>query len=126
MKKLLMIALITMFAIVACKKETPTPPKQLPDVMITATSTVCIDTPGRFTATLSEVAKSNIMIKVINSHPELMEVTAETIIIEKGKTIGNLDFTGKAVGTTKVSFSSADATVKPDGLTVTMILPIVD
>lgn len=126
MKKLLAISFVSILATIACTKDTPTPSLPLPDVTITATSTVCIDTPGRFMATIGEAAKDEITIKVTNANPELMEVNAETIIIEKGKTEGKVDFTGKAIGIAKVSFSSLNATVKTAELGVTMILPLID
>lgn len=127
MKKLLMIACIAMFATIACKKDNPIPqppPVKLPDVTITGPADVLPEKIGAFTATLSEEAKGVVTIKVTNANPALLTFTTEEIIIEKGKTEGKVDFTGKSSGAAKISFTSEKANVKTPELTVT--IPIVD
>lgn len=130
MKKLLMIALIAMFATVACKKETPpppTPPVILPDVTITSPKWTDIlpEKTYSFTATLSAPALDDVTIKVSNDNSNILTVAAEEIKIVKGETVGSVAFTTKDnAGPAKITFTSWDANVKTPELTINV--PIVD
>lgn len=120
-----MIVFIAMFATVACKDENTNPPPSLPGVTITAPDEILPNKTGAFIATLSEEAKGDITIKVMNANSALLSIAAEEIIIEKGKKEGKVDFTGTLnSGRVKISFTSTDATVKTPELTI--MIPLVD
>lgn len=130
MKKLFIIALSTLSIAFACKNEgveIPLPPPEpivLPEVTVSGPHEIYPDEKGTFKATLNEEAKGKVTIKITIEHSNVLTLAAEEIIIEKGKTNGEVAFTGKSEGLTKVSFTSADATVKTPELAVSV--PIVD
>ncbi|MEG1554940.1 MAG: GEVED domain-containing protein, partial [Rikenellaceae bacterium] len=121
-------AALAMFATVACGSDdddktpvTPPTPADAPEATIVAApASVAIAGKGALNVTLSAAATKDVVINVANADDKILTVAAKTISIAKGATTGTVAFTGVAEGSSKVSFTSADAKVKTADLTITV------
>ncbi|MEG2121719.1 MAG: hypothetical protein RRZ64_06650, partial [Rikenellaceae bacterium] len=126
MKKLLMIAALAMFATVACGSDdddtpvTPPTPAGAPEATIVATpASVAVAGKGVLNVTLNAAATKDVTVKVANADATIVTVGAELKVL-KGATSASIPFTGVKEGSSKLSFTSADAKVKTADLTITV------
>lgn len=112
MKKLLMIAMVTLSTIVSCKKDENKPiVSTKPSITISVAPTeIAINTKTNFTITATKAIEADLTIAIEVDKADVLTVPT-SVIIKKGEKTATFEGSAKAEGTATITISCAEATI---------------
>lgn len=112
MKKLFMIAMVAMFATVACKEDsTDTVVETKPSIAVAVTpSEIAVDAKANFTVTATNAVEADLTVTIKVDKADVLTVPASAVI-KKGEKTVSFEGIAKAEGTAITTISCAEATI---------------